>query len=434
MPRRPPDATAPQAPAAASRLPVLPASSAAAYLARTTPASYLLAAAREDHGLAARLLALPASERQARVGRDPRFQRQTLATWFVLQAEGALFDPRADPGEAAELAVAIALALGGAAQGKARNTAALGYWLLGRALLRKARWRQAEQAFHCIFALLPDRAASEERGLALDGLAQLHGDLGEVDAATAFFLEAAHVFSQLDAPRPAAACQAELGLLLLESGDLLAAAHSLRTALVLLGADDALAPSLAARMWLGLAEIEAVAGDAGLAREHCDRARALYELAPSPSEEIERSWREARIAYAAEQDAEAEAMFDRVRRELLARGSLAEAAHATWDLVLLRLEAGRWEAIEELAAALREGFGPAGEPWAREMGELARLAAGGGAQSFYRACHDFRRTLRQRCPAAPGRPDLLTPTRALADRLLRHRGEHEDPLGAAPGL
>jgi tetratricopeptide (TPR) repeat protein len=431
MPRRPPDAAAP---AAASRRPVLPAPSAAAYMARTSPAGDLLAAAREDHGLAAQLLALPASERQERVLRDPRFQRQTLATWFVLQAEGALFDPQADPGEAAELAVAIALALAAAGQGRASCTAALGYWLLGRALLRQARWRRAEQAFHCIFALLPDRAACEERGLALAGLAQLHGDRGQVDAATAFFLEAAHVFSRLDAPRPAAACQAELGLLLLDTGDLLDAAHSLRTALVLLAGDDALAPSLAARMWLGLAEIEAVAGDAELARRHLDRARALYRLAPSPTEEIDRSWREARIAFAAEQDAEAEVLFNRVRRELLARGSLPEAARATFDQVLLRLEAGRWEAIAELAAALREGFGAAGGPSAREMGELARLAATGGAQSFYRACHDFRRRLRQSWPAAPGRLHLLTPTRALADRLLRHRGEHEDPLGAAAGL
>jgi tetratricopeptide (TPR) repeat protein len=431
MPRRQPDASAPPAP---SRRPVLPAPSAAAYIARTTPASYLLAAAREDRALAARLLALPASERLALVARDPRFQRQTLATWFALQAEGALFDPQADAGEAAELAVAVAFALIGAGQDKAGRTAALGYWLLGKALLRKARWRRAEQAFHSIFALLPDRAASEERGLALHGLAQLHGDLGNTDAATAFFLEASHVFSQLDAQRPAAACQAELGLLLLETGDLLDAAHGLRTALVLLGDDDALAPSLAARMWLGLAHVEAVAGDAELARGHLHRARALYRLAPSRSEEIERSWREAAIAFAAEQDAEAEALFDRVRRELLARGSLTEAARATWDQVLLRIEGGRWEAIAELAAALAEAFGAAGEPWAREMGDLARLAAGAGSQSFYRACHDFRRRLRQRWPAAPGRPRLLTPTRALADRLLRHRGEHEDPLGAAREL
>jgi tetratricopeptide (TPR) repeat protein len=403
--------------------------------AGTTPPSDLLATAREDHGLAARLLALPASERQALVGRDPRFQRQTLATWFVLQAEDALFDPQADPEEAAELVVAIGLVPAATGQGKARRTAALGYWLLGRARLRKAQWRQAEHAFHCIFALLPDRAASEERGLALDGLAQLHGDLGDARAATAFFLEAAHVFSRLDAPRPAAACQAELGLLLLASGDLLAAAHSLRTALVLLGDDDALAPSLAARMWLGLAEVEAVAGDAGLARGPLHRARALYALAPTATEEIERSWREARIALAAGQEAEAEARLDRVRRELLARGSLEEAARATFDQVLLRLEGGRPEAVEELAAALAEAFGAAGEPWARDMGDLGRLAAGEGSQSlYYGACHDFRRRLCQRWPADPGRPHLLMPARALADRLLRHRGEHEDPLGAARGL
>jgi hypothetical protein len=68
------------------------------------------------------------------------------------------------------------------------------------------------------------------------------------------------------------------------------------------------------------------------------------------------------------------------------------------------------------------------------MADLARLAAGDGSQGFYDACRDFRRRLRQRWPSAPARPDLLTPTRALADRLLRHRGEHEDPLGAALGL
>jgi tetratricopeptide (TPR) repeat protein len=403
-------------------------------MARTTPASELLAAAREDRGLAARLLALPAPERQALVGRDPRFQRQTLATWFALQAEGALFDPQADPGEAAELAVAIALALAGAGQGKAHGTAALGYWLLGRALLRKARWRFAEHAFHCVFALVPDRAASEERGLALDGLAQLHGDLGHVDAAAAFFLEAAYVFLRLDAPRPAAACQAELGLLLLETGDLPDAAHSLRTALVLLADDDALAPSLAARMWLGLAQIEAAAGDAGLARGHLHRARALYRLAPpSPSEEIDRSWREARILLAAGQEAEAEALFDQVRRELLARGSLAEAARATFEQVLLRIESGRCAAAPELCAELAAGFPPGRARWAEEIAALAREAAERPEDS-YMACHALRRRLRHARLADPGRPDLLTSTRSLADRLLRCRGEDEDPLGAARGL
>jgi hypothetical protein len=397
---------------------------------RPAPASAaeLLATAREDAGLAAFLLALPAAERREAVLREPRFRRQTLAELFALRAENDLYDAAADPLAAAELAAAVASALPGDPAGRARKTQALGYWLLGKALLRRQDWRPAEHAFTCIFAVVAGRESCEEQGLAATGLAQLRADLGQPHQAAALFLQAAYRFGQRGAAEPATACQAQLGLLLLETGDLVDARFFLRLASRCL--DRALAPSLAARALLALSQIEAALGNSAAARQRLRQARNLYDLGPSRVEAIARAWWEARIAAAAGQHDEAEPLFDHVRRELLARGSLAEAARSTLDHLLLRIETGRSGAVEELAAALAQAFPEAARSWAEEMTRLARLAAGEPA-ALYAAIHELRTRSRRAAPPSPGRPDLLTPSRTLADRLLRRRGEHEDPLGAA---
>jgi hypothetical protein len=433
MPHPPPERRAPVAAARGER--GAAASPWGAYEAGLGALAIAAARATEDDRLAAELMQLPRSARAAAVKREPRYHRPTLAWLLALRAESRLHDAAADGDalETAELAAAVASAAHLDGRGGVQRTAALAYWLLGKALLARADWPLAEQAFSTMYAFMPPRSEpSEEQGLACAGLGQLHEDLGRPEKAEALFTLGGYLFARLGADGAAAACAAQLGFALLDNGDLEQASNTLRMGLLHL--DEALAPSLAARMRLGVAQIGAALDDPRDAREQLHYARTLYELAPSPAEEIDRSWREARIALAAGQDAEAEALFDGVRRQLLARGSLAEAARATFDQMLLRIEGGRWEAAAELAAALGEGFGAAGEPWAREMGDFARLAAAGGSETWYGASHDFRRRLRQRWPAGPGRPHLLTPTRALADRLLRHRGEHEDPLGAAAGL
>jgi hypothetical protein len=195
--------------------------------------------------------------------------------------------------------------------------------------------------------------------------------------------------------------------------------------------DRPLAPSLAARMLLALSLIEATLGNCAAARERLQEARKLYDLSPSRTEGIARAWWEARIAAAAGQHDEAEPLCDGVRRELLARGSLAEAARITLDHVLLRIAAGRSDTVEELTAALVDAFPEGAGSWAGEMARLARLAAGEPG-AVYAATQEFRRRSRSPSLPSPGRPDLLTPSRNLADRLLRRCGEHEDPLGAAP--
>jgi len=159
-------------------------------------------------------------------------------------------------------------------------------------------------------------------------------------------------------------------LLLHRSGDLESAVRPLRAALGQL--DAAFAPSLAARLRLVLAGIETVFGHPAAARKELEVARALYPLAPSPAEEIARGWSEARIVAAAGKNDEAEALLDRVRRELLAHGSLAEAALCSCEQILIQLESRRFDAGFKLADDLVVAFPPAGEPWAQELANLVR--------------------------------------------------------------
>jgi hypothetical protein len=401
------------------------------YEAALAGASGPQATAAEDARLARELRSLPCLERQEAALYEPRYHRPTLAQMLTLEAEAELWDPARDGRETAELAAAVALALPRQPHGKAHQTAALAHWHLGRALLRARQPRLAEQAFQCMFAWIPDRAPSDERALACAGLAQVHSDLTNLDAATGLFLSAAHTYSQLGAAGSTAACMAQLGILLLDSGDVLNAAYPLRTAVRLL--DEALAPSLAARAWLALAEIAALLGEVARADGNRERARRLAPLAPSLSEAVERRRLEARIALASGRDAEAETLLDQVRQELLAHGSLAEAAGVSHELVVLRLAGRSSDPIKDLTAALSKAFPGAGERWAGEIADLARLArerpdmVGEGHRRF-------RERLRREPLSSHGRAPLLVPSRVLADRLLRRRGELEDPIGSGREL
>jgi tetratricopeptide (TPR) repeat protein len=254
---------------------------------------------------------------------------------------------------------------------------------------------------------------------------------GHEQQAAALMLRAAYLYAMRGERAPEAACQAQLGLLLHRTGDLESAGRPLRAALGLF--DAAFAPSLAARLRLALAGIETVLGHAAAARKQLRRARALYPLAPSPAEQVARRWREARIAAAAGKNDRAEALLEQVRRELLDRGSLDEAARCSCEQLLIQIENRRFDAADRLAADLERAFPPAGEPWARELAALARLAAMEPG-ACYPASYELRRRLRRPAAACPGRPALLVPARALADRLLRGCGELEDPIGAAAEL
>jgi tetratricopeptide (TPR) repeat protein len=406
--------------------------SPAAYAARIAGAAPLLATAREDRALQAELMRMPALERIAAASSDRRFHRQTLVRLLALEVEAALDDPAVDPRPAAELGAALAAALPRDVQGRARRAAAWAWWLFGKSLLRASQWRLARSSFEAMHAFIPrPLEPSEEEALSAVGLAQVWEGTGEVVAAEAQFLLAAYLYSKLDTATGSASCLAQLGFLLYESGRLEDALPPLRTAIGLL--DPAFAPSLAARLWLALAEIETTLDDGGAAAESLHRARALYRLAPSAAEDLDRIWREARIALAAGADGRAEASLDRVRRELLARGSLSEAARCTYEQLLIRLEARRFEAAGELTAALAGAFPAAAREVLAKMTALTRLAAAetSEGEGFYGWSLNLRQRLRQQPPRSPDRLPVLRSTQALADRLLRHRGELEDPIGAA---
>jgi hypothetical protein len=393
----------------------------------------ILATARQNGDLVRHLMAMPALERIEAALDDVRFHRPTLARMLALQAESALGDPACDPRPVAELGAAIAGTLAREIPGgEAQRAAAWAYWLLGKALLRASQWRLSDDAFQTISAFIPRGSlASEAEAFACLGSAQLHEDLGHEQQAGALYLCAAYLHAKRRDRLREAACQAQLGLLLHRSGDLESAARPLRAALRLF--DASFAPSLAARLRLALAGIATVFGRAEAAREELQQARALYPLAPSPAEEIERRWSEARIAAAEGANDKAEVLFERLRRDLLDCGSLAEAALCSCDQLLIRIESRRFDDAGQLAVDLARAFPPEGEPWAGELAALARLAAEQPA-ACYPASYELRRRLRRPEIAHSGRPALLVPARVLADRLFCGYGELEDPIGAAGDL
>jgi len=404
------------------------------YESLPTSAVALVAAAETDAELAASLMALPRVERQAVALHHRRFRRSTLAKLLLLRAESELFDPGVDPLPTAELAAAVASAVSQDAGGESWQAAALACWLLGKAQLAAREWQLAEESFRGMSAVVPDSGPSEERALAAVGRAQLAADRRDVDGATEQFLVAAYGFALLGSAQSTAACQAELGLFLLDAGDLISARLSLGAAIALL--DAAAAPSVAARLHLALGEVAMALNEQARGSEELARAQALYPLAPDGAagpEALERRWREGRIAAAACDGARAAALLDEVRRELLARGSLAEAARCTFDQVLLRIDAGDSRDVGDLTGALAQAFPGQGEGWAEEMARVARLAAD-QPEAVYAPCWELRRRLRQEVFPEPGRPPLLRAARLLTDRVLRRRGELEEPIGAGVGL
>jgi tetratricopeptide (TPR) repeat protein len=399
-----------------------------AYETGVSGAARLLARAAEDHELVVELLRMAPMERIAAASSEPRFHRPSLVRLLALAVEAALEDPARDPRPAAELGATLAAALPRDPQGKARRAAAWAWWLFGKALLGACQWSLARSAFQAMGAFFPRQPGpSEEAALAAAGLGQAWEDAGEVDAAEPQLLYAAYLYARLGADTQSASCYAQAGFVRYETGSFEDAAPALRAAVERL--DAAFAPSLAARIWLALAEIETALGRRAAAGECLERARALVPLARSAAEALDGTWRLARIALAAGDDARADALFERVQLELLVRGSLDEAARCTCEQVLARIDTARFDAAGKLARALASAFPGAGQ-LAAEIAALPRLARK-SRDAALEATLALRRRLRQQPLAVPGRLPALTPTRVLADRLLRQRGELEDPIGSA---
>lgn len=82
----------------------------------------------------------------------------------------------------------------------------------------------------------------------------------------------------------------------------------------------------------------------------------FYGDFPGVRIQLRRRWLEARIAYGTGRSADAEALFQQVRREFLEAGLSYDAAMASLDLALLLAREGRIEELKELAEEILAAF------------------------------------------------------------------------------
>jgi hypothetical protein len=285
---------------------------------------------------------------------------------------------------------------------------------------RRGKLAEAEAAYRQALPLLSALpAVSLERAELLAAAAQLRWTGGALDEAAALFLAAAWIFGRTDQEAAQAACQLQAAFVYLDQGNPERARPNLEMPRLVL-ADDGLAPALAGRCACALAYCQAALG-------RRVRSGAMAELAAVPEdrgEQVFRLWWLARTAGCTGDHRRARRLLDAVRRQLLADGSLGEAARCTFELLLERARAGPDQPLEPLAGELVDAFGPnpAAVHAAETLGLLARLAAQQSPR-FLPAAESICRELAQ-LPPGDGRPDLIVATQLLADPLLVY-GESE---------
>ncbi|HXO40816.1 MAG TPA: hypothetical protein VN999_05145 [Thermoanaerobaculia bacterium] len=352
------------------------------------------------------------------------------------QAEAALKDPtRAE--QQAMGAFALLSHAEADAGGRNFDLVLRAAWVILRSRCVTGRLSAAEDAY---LMALPFLGAAPPIGVGratlLSGLARLRWTQGRLDEAAALFAHAANIFGEALERHGQAACRALGGFLWAEVAPGLAGAQ-----LAYPPIEVDLPPALAVRClllhaWchLRLRRIEA-------GRHLLRAARELYDRAPGAGEETFRTWWEARIAALDGQPDQAQEQLDAVRRRLLAEGSFVEAARASLDLLVLRVEAGRLDSLSQLAPDLldafqcqRWAFPPAvALDWLAIQAAQPSVQLGPLVASIRHHLSTLRRSPRDR-------PDLIADLRDLADRLLvaahrdrsRAAAQEVDPAESAP--
>jgi hypothetical protein len=393
------------------------------------------------------LAAMPAGDALRAIAADARFRDPVAATALLLKAEDALDDP-ARSAQLGEAAFAILSAQDSDPRGRNFSKLCRALWMIVRGARLERRLEAAEDVFRRGLPFLGAApAVSEGRATLLAGVAQLRWAERRLDEAAAVFVQAARMFGELGERQEEAACRAQAGCVLVEQLDPWRAQAELAVCHLLIDAE--LAPALAVRVALMLAWCLAAVGRFELAGERLRAARKLYGRAPGAGEEVFRDWWEARIAALggageaggtegrAAAAGKADGMLDAVRRRLFAEGSVAEAARCSLDLLVLRVEAGRLDAVSELGPDMLREFQnlPAAFRPAEMIDLLAFLAAEGSAR-YEPALAATRHYLAGLRPHPKDRQDVMLEVQVLADRLLvaarpEHRGLAD--AGAATG-
>jgi hypothetical protein len=367
--------------------------------------------------LADRLEALPLADARRHIARDPELRQPIVARALLHRADDCLADA-ATGGRLAELAIEILAPLAGDAHGSTLELLVRAFWHRVRSLTHQGRLREADDVYRTALPLLAALdTASDSRATLLVALAQLRWRDHRVEEAAALFSHAGRAFAEAPERQGEAAAHLQSGFAFLADDNPRRARTELALAHAHLDAD--LAPALAARTALALAWCNAAMGLVEQARERLRGARGLYFAAPAAGEETFRSWWEGRIAALDHQDDRAASLLDTARRELLAAGSVAEAAAAAVDLLPLRPRRTPGAKPPDLAGELTAAF-PASSLAAELADRIGNLAATAPGTARDAAIAALRRQLAADSgPCGPGdRPPFIPDLQALADQLL----------------
>jgi hypothetical protein len=185
--------------------------------------------------------------------------------------------------------------------------------------------------------------------------ALLRWDQGRMEEAAALLEQGRRRYRELGDTREVSACDALLGLLFHETGELARAEIALRRARP--GLDSRSHPWLASQVHLSLARCLGLAGRKAEARALREGAWSLYRCTPMEEATCTLLWLEAQVAEAVGDLEDAETLFRTVRRKFIARGCLPEATLTTVQLAVVLAFQGRGEETPALTAELTSVFG-----------------------------------------------------------------------------
>lgn len=311
--------------------------------------------AREDaRRLLEELLGLTAEERLRELLGE-RFRRPELLDLLLELSHAALPFDLSRAVELASLATEIGLRLPRTGGPEETAGACRALCLAGTARRLVGQLAVADAAFQ---QAAPLAATVPERGWFCRALALLRWDQGRMEEALALFQQAEQRFAEVQDFPEVAVCRALLGLLHLDEERIARAASCLAQASQDL--PESPRPWLAAQTWLGLSICWAAGGRLGKARSARQRAWSLYSEVKDERALSWIHWMEGRGAHLLGEREEAEALLGEVRRTMIGRRHLPEAALATLDLSLVWLDLGRGAEIAGLVEELAATF--AGSP------------------------------------------------------------------------
>jgi hypothetical protein len=335
------------------------------------------------------------------------------AAGALIAAAGALLDDWPQAERLAELSLEVVALHNALAAPERRALEVGGLTALLRSRHRLGKLEQADEAWRRALPLANTLPAVDlDRAELLAAVAQLRWTQGALDEAAALLLHAASIFARFAEGYAQAACQLQAAFVLLEQDDPARARPNLEMARFSL--PEELAPALAGRCACALAYCRAALG-------HRAGSAATEGLAGVPDdrgEQVFRAWWLGRAAACAGDHGRAEWLLAAARRQLLAAGSLGEAARCTLDLLLLRVRTRSGKPVTGLAAQILDAFGatPATALVAMALESLAGLAAR-ESPHLLAAADSIRREFAQ-LPPGEGRPDLIAGLQQLADPLL----------------